>query len=59
LISRPWIKNSSGFVKVNKESIGLFMAPRDYYEVLGVGRNASGEEINQHFEGWRANIIRM
>ena len=32
---------------------------RDYYEVLGVGKDASEDEIKKATVSWRANIIRM
>ena len=34
------------------------MAKQDYYEVLGVKRDAKPEEIKRLIAGWRANIIR-
>lgn len=34
-------------------------AKRDYYEVLGVSRNADAGTIKKHTGNWRKNIIRI
>lgn len=31
---------------------------RDYYEVLGVGRNADDTQIKRHIVSWQNNITR-
>lgn len=35
------------------------MAKRDYYEVLGIGKNADAKEIKKHTENLQRNIIRI
>lgn len=35
------------------------MAKRDYYEVLGIGRNADAKEIKKAYRSLRRNIIRI
>ena len=35
------------------------MAKRDYYEVLGVGRDADARRSNVHTENLQKNIIRI
>lgn len=35
------------------------MSKRDYYEVLGLSKNASQDEIKKHIVKWLANITLM
>lgn len=35
------------------------MSKRDYYEVLGVSKDASKDEIKKPIEKWRASTIPM
>ncbi len=35
------------------------MSKRDYYEVLGVSKNATKEEIKKHIESYQNSIIQI